>query len=141
MAKGRKKVEKIETNNAELDEIKSESIIVTEENNIIIDELNDTVDYIEHNTQTNNSELFAINMSEYGIKTDEAEKFVNTAIKFYFDNRDKVFVENNTVTESETEDNKEVLNFINDFEKSLKLFNYVPKNKVITFLKKLKEIS
>jgi hypothetical protein len=86
-----------------------------------------------------NEHLFTIDVSNYGIKKDEAEKLVNTALKFYFENKDKTFVVESEVEITETKEEGNMLNLITEYEKTLKLFNYVPKNKVISFLKVLKE--
>lgn len=87
-----------------------------------------------------NEHLFSVDVSNYGIKKDEAEKLINTAIKFYFENKDKVFVEPKEEEDSEEKDNTVINDLINEYEKTLKLFNYVPKSKVISFLKSLKEV-
>jgi BioD-like phosphotransacetylase family protein len=87
-----------------------------------------------------NEHLFSVDVSNYDIKKDEAEKLINTAIKFYFENKDKVFVNVQLDVEiSESEKDNNIIILINDFEKGLKLFNYIPKNKVLSFLKSLKE--
>lgn len=82
--------------------------------------------------------LFTMDVSMYGIKKEETEKLINTAIKFYFENKDKVLVEPSSDVE-ETKEQSDLLGLIAEYEKTLKLFNYVPKSKVITFLKTLKE--
>jgi hypothetical protein len=123
MAKGRKKTvkEKVEETETTLQNLDTKEVNVQKEEK--------------------NEHLFSIDVSNYGIKKDEAEKLVNTALKFYFENKDKSFVEPKIEDELEQEvkEPSDLVGMINDYEKSLKLFNYVPKNKVLSFLKTLKE--
>ena len=106
----------------------------------------ETIDQGMNNNETNvqkkeiNEHLFTIDVSNYGIKKDEAEKLVNIALKFYFENKDKTFIISESEEIKEEDDKSDKINtLISDYEKSLKLFNYVPKNKILSFLKLIKE--
>ena len=61
--------------------------------------------------------LFMMNISEFGVKQDEAEKFVKSAIRFYFENKDKKLVEESEVKQVlvlESNDGRaQHINFIN----------------------------
>jgi hypothetical protein len=103
----------------------------------IIQEMDSKTDNVQNIVE--NEHLFTVDVSNYGIKKDEAEKLVNTALKFYFENKDKTFVVESEVEITETKEESNILNLISEYEKTLKLFNYVPKNKVLSFLKILKE--
>lgn len=87
----------------------------------------------------NHQNLFSIDVSSYGIELDEAEKLINNAIKFYYDNKDKNFVEDKPLTSEVDHKEKGIHNMIAEYEKSVKFFNFIPKAKVLSFLKSLKE--
>ena len=121
---------------------------VKEENHIEIKNTEETVvetPLVDTKSETvqkeeKNEHLFSVNVSDYGIKKDEAEKLINSAIRFYFENKDKVFVEpKEEESVEQSEESSNIIELINEYEKSLKLFNYIPKNKVLSFLKALKE--
>lgn len=139
--KTRKQVEpvvqqELNTTNEVLDttnELDDKMEVVEEIPAVIEDDVDSNTELYEQPTN-----LFSVDLSNYGLKKDEAEKFINNAIKFYFENRDKNFVVSEEETTLDTK-NTDVSPVINEFEKSLKLFNYVPKQKVLNFLKELKE--
>lgn len=87
-------------------------------------------------------EIFTMDISDYGVKVDEAEKFVKKAIKFYFENKDKKLLEVSSTKEkldNGTNTNISFLiNKINIFEKNLYKYNYLPKKIVTDFIKDLK---
>lgn len=87
-------------------------------------------------------EIFTMDISDYGVKVDEAEKFVKKAIKFYFENKDKKLLEVSSTKEkldNGTNTNISFLiNKINIFEKNLYKYNYLPKKIVTNFIKDLK---
>lgn len=80
-------------------------------------------------------EMFTMDISDYGVKPEEAEMFVKNAIKFYFENKSKVFV--NPEELSKTLDN-DLTGKIKQFEDQIKYNQYVPKRTVDLFLKSLK---
>jgi hypothetical protein len=87
--------------------------------------------------------LFMMNISEFGVKQDEAEKFVKSAIRFYFENKDKKLFEESEVKQvvvSESNDGRfdHVLEKIKRFEDQIKNNQFIPKRTVIDFLKYLK---
>jgi len=87
--------------------------------------------------------LFMMNISEFGVKQDEAEKFVKSAIKFYFENKDKKLVKESEVkqvVQTQSTDNRfdQVLEKIKRFEDQIKNNQFIPKRTVLEFLKDLK---
>lgn len=86
--------------------------------------------------------MFTLDVSNYGIKKDEAEKLINTAIKFYFENKDKSFSEENAkeVVIEQKESSNDLITVLDKFEKELKLYNYIPKQKVLSFIKNLRSL-
>jgi hypothetical protein len=89
---------------------------------------------------------FMMDISEFGVKADEAEKFVKTAIRFYFENKDKKMVEDSKVEkvkESLSTTNvdgkyEEVLQKVKKFEDTIKMNQFVPKKVIMEFTKSLK---
>lgn len=85
---------------------------------------------------------FMMDISEFGVKFDEAEKFVKTAIRFYFENKDKNFdtqvVQQEVVSES-NDKFLQVLDKIKRFEDQIKMNQYIPKKTVVDFLNNLKQ--
>lgn len=86
-------------------------------------------------------ELFSMDISKYGIKMEEAEKFVNTALKFYFENKSKVILSQqefdklNEVKPISVD--SDILEKIKKFEHQIEFKQYIPKNIVSKFLKEL----
>jgi hypothetical protein len=91
-------------------------------------------------TTTNPS--FMMDISEFGVKFDEAEKFVKTAIRFYFDNKDKNFdiqAVQQVIEPASNDKFSEVLDKVKRFENQIKMNNYIPKRTVVDFLNDLKK--
>lgn len=157
MAKGRKSTPKVSVEKTEtiketpVQEVVVEETIVTEEpvkeetvTEEVMSEVVTEEPVIEEPSQT--KEMFTMDISDYGVKLEEAEKFVKTAIKFYFENKDKQLVELSSTKEKETVENitnttdmLSLMNKINTFEKGLFKYSYLPKNMVVEFIKDLKK--
>jgi hypothetical protein len=96
--------------------------------------------------QEDSKNHFMMDISEFGVKADEAEKFVKTAIRFYFENKDKKMVEDSKlekVKESLSTTNvdgkyEEVLQKVKKFEDTIKMNQFVPKKLIMEFTKSLK---
>lgn len=147
MAKGRKSTSKVSVEKTEtiketpVQEVVVQENVVTEEpvkEETVTEEVMSEV-VTEEPAQT--KEMFVMDISDYGVKVEEAEKFVKTAIKFYFENKDKQLVEESSTSKKETNTNidmSSVIDKINTFEKGLYKYSYLPKKMVTDFIKDLK---
>lgn len=110
---------------------------------VVKDQITDAVTSVY--TPKEEQNMFMMDISEFGVKFDEAEKFVKTAIRFYFENKDKKLVEeSNHINEVQVhfESNDKfsiVLEKIKRFENQIKMNQYIPKKTVVDFLNDLKQ--
>jgi hypothetical protein len=120
-----------------------EEVLVTES------VLEDSKEEIVMEQPKEDKKVFMMDISEFGVKADEAERFVKTAIRFYFENKDKKMVEESKLAELEksladvsttNSDGKyeKVMERIKKFEDQIKNNQFVPKKVVLDFTKELK---
>lgn len=92
-------------------------------------------------------EIFTMDISEFGVKFEDAEKLVKTAIRFYFENKDKKLFDNSEVNKTkdlievntnQVDKFEETLEKIKKFEDQIKMNQFIPKKNVLDFLKDLK---
>jgi hypothetical protein len=144
------------------EEVQTEEILMEEpkEEMAVEDQITDVVTRLQLEEEVQTEEIlieqpkedkrvFMMDISEFGVKGDEAEKFVKTAIRFYFENKDKKMVDESKLKEieeslSSINDQKsddryfKVLERIKKFEDQIKNNQFVPKKTVLDFLKDLK---
>jgi len=85
----------------------------------------------------NTDDRLLMDVSDYGSDMSEAETFVKTAVMFYLENKSKVFVEEDTV-KKDSFGYDEIVKKIEEFKKSTKFNQYIPKGTVDKFLNSLK---
>lgn len=140
MSKGRKPaVKKVEEKPVEVVQDQITDSVTTEQNEVEQEVLTVTPEV--------KKEVFTMDITEFGVKLEEAEKFVKTAIRFYFENKDKKlfdelelkkmkeFIESKSNNGDKFE---ESLQKIKRFEDQIKMNQYLPKKTVTDFLKDLK---
>lgn len=141
MAKGRKTTNKVQE--TEIEEVKEQ---ITEKVDVVVED--DTTEEVEEQVVQpevkQEKEIFTMDITEFGVKFEDAEKFVKTAIKFYFENKDKKLFDDNQLESMKTlinskSDNNAILEKIKRFENQIKMNQYVPKKTVVDFLKDLKQ--
>lgn len=111
-----------------------------EENEVIENfedkKIKETIDQKETPIKNENTMKFEIDVSQLGILPTDAELLVNNSIKYYINNKN--IIENNLEKENQLKDG--INNIINEYEKSIKFYNYIPKTKILKFINNIKEI-
>lgn len=137
MTKGRKSIsKKVEEKKVEVLQDQMTDSVTVKEENIVIPEVKEE------------NKLFTMDIREFGVKFEDAEKFVNNAIRFYIENKDKKlfdelelekmkeFIESKSNNKGDKFE--ESLQKIKKFEDQIKMNQFIPKRTVLDFLKDLK---
>lgn len=141
MAKSKKTTNKVQE--TEIEEVKEQ---ITEMADVVVED--DTTEEVEEQVVQpevkQEKEIFTMDITEFGVKFEDAEKFVKTAIKFYFENKDKKLFDDNQLESMKSlinskSDNNTILEKIKRFENQIKMNQYIPKKTVLDFLKDLKQ--
>jgi hypothetical protein len=134
MSKGRKPAtKKVEEKPVEVVQDQITDSVTAKEETVVVSEVK--------------KEVFTMDITEFGVKLEDAEKFVKTAIRFYFENKDKKLFDEpelkkmkEFIESKSNEGNKfeESLQKIKRFEDQIKMNQFIPKKTVLDFLKDLK---